>query len=72
MLLEGPHPWFLEDDRDEEHLPRIALVNVPHPQFPHLYQRCFEYREPWQWSPEVELVETGHWFFAPPPEGAAA
>ena len=50
-------------DSMEEHLSTITLVNIPHPQIPNLFQRCYEYVEPWQWSPEVELVETGQWFY---------
>ena len=57
----GPPP----DDLEEILLPTIAVVNVPHPQIPNLYQRCFAYAERWQWSGETELVETGCWFFAP-------
>ena len=68
MPADRERDFFAADERDVEWLPRIALVNVPHPQISNLYQHCFEYLEPWQWSPEVELVETGHWFFAPKPE----
>jgi len=50
-------------DSIEEHLSTITLVNIAHPQIPNLFQRCYEYVEPWQWSPEVELVETGQWFY---------
>lgn len=46
-------------------LPTIALLNVPHPTIPNLYQRCFEYVERGQWDWETELVETGRWFFEP-------
>ena len=60
-----------QDERDnpvgqqesDTRLPTISLVRVPHPRIAHLYQRCFEYVEPWQWSPVTELVETGVWFF---------
>ena len=47
----------------DHRLPTIALIHVPHPTIPNLYQCCYEYVEPWQWSPETELVETGRWFF---------
>jgi hypothetical protein len=50
-------------NRDDDRLPTIALIHVPHPTIPNLYQCCFEYVEPWQWSPETETVETGRWFF---------
>ena len=53
------------DDLEEILLPTIALVNVPHPQVPNLYQRCFVYAERWQWSGETELVATGRWIFGP-------
>ncbi len=80
MSQEEPHdPSF--DDRqgdgpdnsraeylDEELLPTISLVNVPHAKIPNLYQYCYEYVEPWQWSSEAELVETGRWFFGRPKE----
>ena len=65
MSQEGQYDPFLDDDLDEELRPTISLINVPHPRIPNLYQRCYEYVEPWQWSAEAELVQTGHWFFAP-------
>ena len=46
-------------------LPTISLNHIPHPTIPNLFQCCFEYVEPWQWSPETEVVETGRWFFGP-------
>ena len=63
MFLSKPRPSdeFLED----ELLPTIALVYVPHESVPNFYQRCYEYVEPWQWSLEAERVETGVWVFAP-------
>jgi hypothetical protein len=64
MGLEEPRDSFLDKETSEGLLPTISLVNVPHPRIPNLYQSCFEYVEPWQWSPETERVETGHWFFA--------
>jgi hypothetical protein len=57
---------FREDETDDHYLPTISLIHVPHHNIPDLYQRCFEYVEPWQWSPVTELVETGQWFFAAP------
>ncbi|MBI4465528.1 MAG: hypothetical protein HY647_12555 [Acidobacteria bacterium] len=66
-----PREWpdfFFPSDSVEERLPTIALVNLPHPQIPDLYQRCYAYVEPWQWSPEVELVETGQWLVGPESE----
>jgi hypothetical protein len=56
---------FQQGANDLARLPTISLVRVPHPRIAHLYQRCFEYVEPWQWSPVTELVETGVWFFEP-------
>jgi hypothetical protein len=53
---------------DEELLPTISLVHVPHEKIPRLYQCCYEYVEPWQWSSQAELVETGRWFFGPAKE----
>ena len=61
-----PQPFFREDQTDDHFLPTISLIHVPHPKIQNLYQRCFEYVEPWQWSPVTELVETGQWFFATP------
>jgi hypothetical protein len=58
-------PSRREDARDDTQLPTISLVRVPHPRIAYLYQRCFEYVEPWQWAPVTELVETGVWFFEP-------
>ena len=46
-------------------LPTIALLHVPHPTIPNLYQRCYEYVERGQWDWETELVETGRWFYKP-------
>ena len=71
--MEESHESYrndLHDWTDEALLPTIALLHVPHPTIPRLYQRCFEYVEPWQWSGETERVETGQWFFATEPEGA--
>ena len=62
--MEEARDSFLDDRTEEELLPTISLLNVPHPTVPDLYQRCFEYVERWQWSGETELVETGEWFFA--------
>ena len=53
-------------EADDHLLPTISLVHVPHAKILNLYQCCSEYVEPWQWSPEAELVETGRWFFGPP------
>ena len=61
MFRQRPSDEFLED----ELLPTIALVYVPHESVPNFYQRCYEYVEPWQWSSEAERIETGIWVFAP-------
>ena len=53
------------NEPEEVLLPTISLVHVPHPKIPNLYQCCYEYVEPWQWSSETELVETGRWFLGP-------
>ncbi len=58
-----PEPEVADDD---DHLPTISLLRVPHPTIANLYQYCFEYLEPWSWSVEAERVETGKWFFARP------
>jgi len=50
-------------EQDQELLPTISLIPVPHPKIPNLYQYCYEYVEPWQWSSGAELVETGRWYF---------
>ncbi|MBI2815530.1 MAG: hypothetical protein HYX72_01180 [Acidobacteria bacterium] len=50
---------------DEEMLPTIALIHVPHAKIPNLFQCCYEYVDPWDWSRQTELVETGRWFFGP-------
>ena len=68
MESEEAQNSFLGDRTEEELLPTISLINVPHPVIPGFYQRCFEYVERWQWSAETERVETGHWFFAPEAE----
>ncbi|MBI3934794.1 MAG: hypothetical protein HY316_08875 [Acidobacteria bacterium] len=65
---ERHHDSFREEEAGDQYLPTISLIHVPHPKIPNLYQRCFEYLEPWQWSPVTELVETGQWFFAASPE----
>ena len=62
--MEETRDSFLDDRTEEELLPTISLINVPHPRIANLYQRCFEYVERWQWSGESELVETGDCFFA--------
>ena len=62
--FEQPRGFFHEDEADDHYLPTISLIHVPHHKIPNLYQRCFEYVEPWQWSPVTELVETGQWFLA--------
>ena len=54
----------LNDWTEDVLLPTIALINVPHPTIPNLYQRCYEYVERGQWDWETELVETGRWFYA--------
>jgi len=56
------------DPLQDELLPTICLLQVPHETIPNLYQYCYEYVERWQWSPKAELVETGRWFFGPPRE----
>ncbi len=50
---------------NEELLPTISLIHVPHAKIPNLFQCCYEYVDPWEWSRETELVETGRWFFGP-------
>lgn len=62
--MEEARDSFLDDRTEEELLPTISLIHVPHPSIANLYQRCFEYVERWQWSGEAERVETGDWFFA--------
>jgi len=54
---------FREEEAGDHYLPTISLIHLPHPKIPNLYQRCFEYAEPWDWSPVTELVETGEWFY---------
>jgi hypothetical protein len=46
---------------EEALLPTIALINLPHPTIPNLYQRCYEYVERGQWDWETEVVQTGEW-----------
>ena len=55
----------LDRTQNEDLLPTISLICIPHATIPNLYQYCYEYVEPWQWSPGTELVETGCWFFEP-------
>ena len=58
----------LNDLTEDVLLPTIALIHVPHPTIPHLYQRCYEYVERGQWDWETELVETGRWFYQREPD----
>jgi hypothetical protein len=60
---EGNHDWLREERAGDHYLPTIAITCVPHPNIPNLLQHCFEYLEPWEWSPVTELVETGRWFY---------
>ena len=48
---------------DLELLPTICLVHVPHAKIPDLFQCCYDYIDPWEWSQTTERVETGRWFF---------
>jgi hypothetical protein len=66
--FERPRDFSREDEADDRYLPTISLLHLPHHKIPNLYQCCFEYVEPWQWSPVTELVETGQWFLATPSE----
>ena len=59
---EGNHHYLDEERAGDHYLPTISLISIPHPKIPNLCQRCFEYTEPWDWSPVTELVETGKWF----------
>ena len=68
MQWEEPLKSPQGEETGEHCLPTISLIHLPHPKIPNLYQCCFEYIEPWQWSPVTELVETGRWFFASKPE----
>ena len=63
MEREQPQNPQSEQESDEHLLPTITLIHVAHPRIANLYQCCFEYIEPWQWSPVTELVETGRWLF---------
>ena len=63
---EGNGRESRQDSDGDHYLPTISLVLTPHPTIPQLYQRCFEYTEPWQWSPETELVETHQWILVHP------
>lgn len=65
---EEHRDWLREEQAGEHYLPTLSLIHIPHPKIPHLYQRCFEYTEPWQWSPVTELVETGQWVVAKRPD----
>ncbi len=58
----------IHDLTEDVLLPTIALLLVPHPTIPNLYQRCYEYVERGQWDWETERVETGCWFFEPETE----
>ena len=51
----------LRMDQSDHWLGRIALYYVAHPTIPDLYQCCFDYVEPWDWSRETERVATGRW-----------
>jgi hypothetical protein len=64
---EGNRDWLREQQAGDHYLPTVSLAHIPHPTIPNLFQRCFEYSEPWQWSPVTELVETGQWVVAGSP-----
>ena len=53
-------PAFHMDESDHW-LGRIALYYVAHPTIPNLYECCFDYVEPWEWSRETEHISTGRW-----------
>lgn len=42
-------------------LGRIAIYYAAHPTIPNLYECCFDYIEPWDWSRQTEHVLTGRW-----------
>jgi len=69
MPQEEQHDQSLGDGLDQggdfELLPTISLTHLRHEKIPNLYQCCYEYVEPWQWSSEAELVETGRWVGGP-------
>ena len=67
MLQEERYDAFPNDrlQEGEEPLPTISLVHIPHAKIPNLFQCCYEYVDPWEWSAAAELVETGRWFFGP-------
>jgi hypothetical protein len=65
---ERQHSRSRQSAYDYEMLPTISLVNVPHAKIPNLFQCCYEFVDPWEWSQQAELVETGRWFFGPAKE----
>lgn len=54
-----PPPLRLE--QSDHWLGRIAIYYHAHPTIPGLYQCCFDYIEPWDWSRQTEHVATGRW-----------
>ena len=73
---ERRKPYWDESSRSDSNdwtedalLPTIALIDVPHPTIPNLYERCYEYVERGQWDWETELVGTGRWFHEPTKDG---
>jgi len=50
-------------DQSDHWLGRIALYYVAHPTIPNLYQCCFDYVEPWDWSRQTERIATGRWIY---------
>ena len=65
-------PLRPDEETEDDRLPTISLVRMPHPTIANLFQHCFEYVDPWSWSVEAERVETGKWFVARPEETETA
>lgn len=64
---QGNRDWLREERAGDHYLPTISLTCIAHPKIPNLFQHCFEYLEPWDWSPVIERVKTGQWFYATGP-----
>ena len=56
----------LHVDQSDHWLGRIAIYYLAHPTIPNLYQCCFDYAEPWDWSRQTEHITTGRWIFRKP------
>jgi hypothetical protein len=67
MDVSGAVAPPLHLEQSDHWLGRIALYYVAHPTIPNLYQCCFDYVEPWDWSRQTERIATGRWIYRTAP-----